>query len=182
MPQAYIVDAPGAAGGRRNGACRDWHAGPLVDNVRTAVVKQSNIDPVSIEDVLVGSATQASERSDPVGRSAMLSSILPKTVPAVMIVRQCGSSQQAIRFAAQAVISGMKDMVIVDVEPIVEAGYPKLDIIEGANALTHPLGASRAKLKATLPCSNAGQRLLRPANLVPRRRDCRRADRGESVR
>jgi acetyl-CoA C-acetyltransferase len=112
MPQAYIVDALRTAGGRRNGALRDWHPADLAGEVLTGMIKRTGIDPASIEDVIMGCVTQAGEQSNHVGRGAVLSSILPETVPAVTIDRQCGSSQQAIQFAAQAVMSGTQDVVI----------------------------------------------------------------------
>jgi len=112
MTDAYIVDAIRTAGGRRNGALRDWHPADLAGEVLSALVTRSGIDPAAIEDVIMGCVTQAGEQANHVGRAAVLSSILPQSVPAVTIDRQCGSSQQAIQFAAQAVMSGTQDIVI----------------------------------------------------------------------
>lgn len=77
-----------------------------------AVVDRSGVDPAAAEDVIVGCVTQAGEQAFAFGRNAVLASKLPETVPAVTIDRQCGSSQQAIQFAAQAVMSGTQDIVI----------------------------------------------------------------------
>lgn len=112
MTQAYIVEAVRTAGGRRNGALRDWHPADLAGEILSAVVQRTKIDPAAVEDVILGCVTQAGEQSNHVGRAAVLASILPTSVPAVTIDRQCGSSQQAIQFAAQAVMSGTQDIVI----------------------------------------------------------------------
>jgi acetyl-CoA C-acetyltransferase len=112
MAQAYIVDALRTAGGRRGGALKDWHPADLGAAVLDALVGQSGIDPAAIEDVIVGCVSQAGEQSFHVGRNMVLASSLPDSVPAVTIDRQCGSSQQALHFAAQAVMSGTQDIVI----------------------------------------------------------------------
>ena len=112
MTQAYIVDALRTAGGRRGGALKDWHPADLGAAVLDALVGQAGIDPAAIEDVIVGCVSQAGEQSFHVGRNMVLASALPDSVPAVTIDRQCGSSQQALHFAAQAVMSGTQDVVI----------------------------------------------------------------------
>ncbi|MBB3860921.1 acetyl-CoA C-acetyltransferase [Novosphingobium hassiacum] len=78
----------------------------------TAIAERSEIDPAVIEDVIMGCVGQAGEQSMHIGRNAVLASSLPQSVPAVTIDRQCGSSQQAVQFAAQAVMSGTQDVVI----------------------------------------------------------------------
>ncbi len=112
MPAAYIVDALRTAGGRRNGALAGWHPADLGAAVLDALTARSGIAPDAIEDVIVGCVTQAGEQSFAFGRNVVLASSLPQTVPAVTIDRQCGSSQQAVQFAAQAVMSGTQDVVI----------------------------------------------------------------------
>ena len=112
MAEAYIIDALRTAGGRRNGALRDWHPVDLGAAVIDALVAKSGIDPAAIEDVIVGCVSQVGEQSFHVGRNMVLASTLPESVPAVTIDRQCGSSQQALHFAAQAVMSGTQDVVI----------------------------------------------------------------------
>ncbi len=111
-PQAYIVAATRTAGGRRNGALKDWHPVDLGAKVLDELVARTGIDPAAIDDVIMGCVGQAGEQSMHVGRNAVLASSLPQSVPAVTIDRQCGSSQQAIQFAAQAVMSGTQDVVI----------------------------------------------------------------------
>lgn len=112
MTAAYIVDARRTAGGKRGGALRDWHPADLGAAVLNALVDKSGIDPAAIEDVIVGCVSQIGEQSFHVGRNMVMASRLPDSVPAVTIDRQCGSSQQALHFAAQAVMSGTQDVVI----------------------------------------------------------------------
>ena len=112
MTQAYIVEALRTAGGRRGGALKDWHPADLGGAILDALVSRTAIDPAAIDDVIVGCVGQAGEQSFHVGRNMVLASSLPDSVPAVTIDRQCGSSQQALHFAAQAVMSGTQDVVI----------------------------------------------------------------------
>lgn len=112
MGTAYIVDALRTAGGRRDGALRDWHPVDLGAAVLNALIERTAVDPAAIDDVIVGCVSQIGEQSCHVGRNMVLASRLPDSVPAVTIDRQCGSSQQSIHFAAQAVMSGTQDVVI----------------------------------------------------------------------
>ncbi len=113
MATAYIVDAVRTAGGRRGGRLAGIHPVDLAAATLDALVVRSGIDPAAIEDVIMGCVSQGGEQANQVGRMAVLASkVLPQSVPAVTIDRQCGSSQQAIQFAAQAVISGTQDVVI----------------------------------------------------------------------
>jgi acetyl-CoA C-acetyltransferase len=112
MAEAYIVAAARTAGGRRNGRLMGWHPNDLGAVVLDAIVDRSGVDPAAIEDVIMGCVMQAGEQAGHIGRNAVLASKLPQSVPAVSIDRQCGSSQQALQFAAQAVMSGTQDMVI----------------------------------------------------------------------
>lgn len=112
MADAYIVEAVRTAGGKRKGALSGVHPADLGAVVLNALVERSGIDPSVVDDVVVGCVTQAGEQSFAFGRNMVLASKLPKTVPAVTIDRQCGSSQQAVHFAAQAVMSGTQDVVI----------------------------------------------------------------------
>lgn len=112
MAEAYIVDAVRTAGGRRNGKLMGWHPNDLGAASLNAIVDRTRIDPAAIEDVIMGCVMQAGEQAAQIGRNAVLASKLPQSVPAVSIDRQCGSSQQALQFAAQAVMSGTQDVVI----------------------------------------------------------------------
>jgi acetyl-CoA C-acetyltransferase len=112
MAEAYIVAAVRTAGGRKDGRLAGVHPVDLAAISLDAVADRSGIDPAAIDDVIMGCVTQAGEQALHVGRNAVLASKLPESVPAVTIDRQCGSSQQAIQFAAQAVLSGTQDVVI----------------------------------------------------------------------
>jgi acetyl-CoA C-acetyltransferase len=112
MNQAYIVQALRVAGGRRKGQLAGWHPADLAAQVLDALVEKSGMDPAAVDDVVVGCVSQVGEQSFHVGRNAVLASRLPDQVPAVTIDRQCGSSQQSLHFAAQAVMSGSQDVVI----------------------------------------------------------------------
>jgi len=113
MTQAYIVAAVRTAGGRKGGRLAGVHPVDLAAISLDAVAERSGIDPAAIDDVIMGCVTQAGEQALHIGRNAVLASKrLPQSVPAVTIDRQCGSSQQAIQFAAQAVMSGTQDVVI----------------------------------------------------------------------
>ena len=109
---AYIVEAVRTAGGRRAGKLADWHPADMAGEVLNALVDRCGIDPGAIEDVIFGCVSQVGEQSFHIGRNAVLASRLPDSVPAVSIDRQCGSSQQALHFAAQAVMSGTQDVVV----------------------------------------------------------------------
>ena len=87
-------------------------SGGLGGAVLDALVGRTQVDPAAVEDVIVGCVGQAGEQSFHIGRNCVLASRLPESVPAVSIDRQCGSSQQALQFAAQAVLSGTQDVVI----------------------------------------------------------------------
>ncbi len=113
MATAYIVDAVRTAGGRRGGRLAGVHPVDLAAASLDAIVGRSGVDPGAIEDVIMGCVSQGGQQAGQVGRNAVLASkLLPESTPAVTIDRQCGSSQQAIQFAAQAVMSGTQDVVI----------------------------------------------------------------------
>ena len=112
MGEAYIVAASRTAGGRRNGRLKDWHAADLAGKVLDDVVARAKADPALVDDVIMGCVSQAGEQSTNIARNAILCSSLPESVPGTSVDRQCGSSQQALHFAAQAVMSGAMDCVI----------------------------------------------------------------------
>ena len=112
MAEAYIVAATRTAGGRKGGRLKDWHPADLGGQVLNALVDSTKIDPALIEDVIVGCVDQAGEQGMNIARNTVLASKLPESVPATSVDRQCGSSQQAVHFAAQAVMSGAMDVVI----------------------------------------------------------------------
>src|SRR5436309_13904465 len=110
--EAVIVGAVRTAIGRRNGRLKDWHPVDLMAEVLSALVQRTGVDAGLVEDVIVGCVSQVGEQSLNVGRNAALAAGFPETVPGTTVDRQCGSSQQAIHFAAQGVISGAYDVVI----------------------------------------------------------------------
>ncbi|GIL05378.1 MAG: acetyl-CoA acetyltransferase [Betaproteobacteria bacterium] len=112
MSEAFIVAALRTAGGRKGGRLAGWHPADLAAQVLDALVERNDIDPASIDDVILGCVGQAGEQSFNIARNAVLASKLPESVPGVSVDRQCGSSQQALHFAAQAVMSGAQDLVI----------------------------------------------------------------------
>lgn len=112
MSEAYIVEAVRTAGGRRKGALAGWHPADLGAEVLNAIVDRSAIDPAAIEDVIMGCVSQVGQQSFLLARNAIFASRLPQSVPGTMVDRQCGSSQQAVHFAAQAILSGTQDLVI----------------------------------------------------------------------
>lgn len=112
MAEAYIVAAARTAGGRRDGKLKDWHPADLAAQVINNLIDRTGADPEIVEDVIMGCVGQAGEQGANIGRNAVLASKLPESVPATSIDRQCGSSQQSIHFAAQAVMSGTMDCVI----------------------------------------------------------------------
>jgi len=112
MPTAVIVDAVRTAGGKRNGKLSGWHPADLAAETLTALVERTGIDPGVVDDVVMGCVMQAGAQSVNVGRNAVLAAGWPEAVPATTVDRQCGSSQQAAHFAAQAVIAGAADVVV----------------------------------------------------------------------
>jgi acetyl-CoA acyltransferase len=112
MPNAVILDAVRTGGGKRNGKLRGWHPADLAAEVLKALVARNDLDPALIDDVILGCVTQVGEQALNVARNAVLAAGFPETVPATTVDRQCGSSQQAADFAAQAVMAGAYDLVV----------------------------------------------------------------------
>jgi len=112
MPTAVIVDAVRTPGGKRNGQLRNWHAVDLASEVLRALAARNDLDPSVVDDVIVGCVSQVGEQAFNVGRAAVLAAGWPESVPATTVDRQCGSSQQALHFAAQGVMAGAYDVVV----------------------------------------------------------------------
>jgi acetyl-CoA acyltransferase len=112
MPTAVIVDAVRTAGGKRNGKLSGWHPADLAAETLDALVKRNDLDPALVDDVIMGCVMQAGGQSLNVGRNAVLAAGWPEAVPSTTVDRQCGSSQQAAHFAAQAVMAGAHDIVV----------------------------------------------------------------------
>jgi len=112
MSEAYIVDAIRTPIGRKKGSLAGWHPADLGAVPITAIVERTGIDPNAVDDVVWGCVDAVGPQAGNIGRSCWLVAGYPEAVPGVTIDRQCGSSQQAIHFAAQAVMSGTQHLVI----------------------------------------------------------------------
>ena len=112
MAQAYIVGAVRTPVGRRNGGLSGVHPVDLAAHVLRELIGRTGVDPAAVDDVIMGCVSQLGPQAIDIARNAWLSAGLPEQVPGVTIDRQCGSSQQAVHFAAQGVLSGTQDLVV----------------------------------------------------------------------
>ncbi|MEV5530000.1 thiolase family protein [Streptomyces prunicolor] len=129
MREAVVVEAVRTAVGKRNGGLAGVHAADLSAVVLNALVDRTGLDPEVVDDVVWGCVGQLGDQSSNIGRYAVLAAGWPETIPGTTVNRACGSSQQALDFAVQAVMSGQQDVVV--------AG--------GVEVMSRvPLGASRA--------------------------------------
>jgi acetyl-CoA C-acetyltransferase len=137
MSEAYIVDALRTPVGKRGGGLSQVHPADLGAHVLEAVVARNDLDPGAVEDVLFGCVDTIGPQAGDIARTCWLAAGLPEEVPGTTIDRQCGSSQQALHFAAQAVMSGTNDVVVA-------GGVQNMSMIPIASALTaaEPLGFS----------------------------------------
>ncbi|GLZ05952.1 acetyl-CoA acetyltransferase [Actinomadura sp. NBRC 104412] len=129
MAEAYIVGAVRTPVGTKKGALKDVHPADLGAHVLKELIDRTGADPSAVEDVIMGCVMQIGPQSLDIARTAWLSAGLPEGVPGVTIDRQCGSSQQAVHFAAQGVLSGTQDLVVA-------AGVEQMAIV--------PMGSSVA--------------------------------------
>ena len=162
MHEAVIVDVVRTPAGKRNGKLKDWHPADLGAHVLKALEERTGIDPAIVDDVVTGCVSQVGQQAFNLGRNAVLAAGWPESVPATTVDRQCGSSQQAIHFAAQGVMAGAYDVVVaLGVEVMT----------------TTPMGASGAKGELGMPFGPKDVRALRrdrPAAAGHRRRHDRR--------
>jgi acetyl-CoA C-acetyltransferase len=135
MPEAYIVDAVRTPVGKRGGALSSAHPADLAAHVLSGLVERTGIDPAAVDDVVLGCVDALGPQAGDIARTAWLAAGLPEEVPGVTVDRQCGSSQQAVHFAAQAVMSGTSDLVMA-------GGVQNMSMIPIGYALTaaRPLG------------------------------------------
>ncbi len=112
MTEAVIIDAVRTPGGRRNGKLKDWHPASLAAHTLRALQERTGLDPALVDDVVMGCVMQVGEQSLNIGRNAVLAAGWPEEVPSTTVDRQCGSSQQAMHFAAQGVMAGAYDVVV----------------------------------------------------------------------
>jgi acetyl-CoA C-acetyltransferase len=111
-PEAYLIDALRTPVGRRGGGLADVHPADLGAHVISALMQRSGIDPLAVDDVVFGCVDTLGPQAGDIARTAWLAAGLPEEVPGVTVDRQCGSSQQAVHFAAQAVMSGTADLIV----------------------------------------------------------------------
>ncbi|MET8268985.1 MULTISPECIES: acetyl-CoA C-acetyltransferase [unclassified Streptomyces] len=112
MAEAYIVEAVRTPVGRRKGGLGSVHPADLGAHVLRALVERTGIDPAAVEDVVFGCLDTVGPQAGDIARTCWLAAGLPEEVPGVTIDRQCGSSQQAVHFAAQGVLSGTQELVV----------------------------------------------------------------------
>ena len=132
MSEAYIVGAVRTPVGRRNGGLAGVHPVDLAAHVLTELITRTGADPSAVEDVIMGCVSQVGPQAIDIARNAWLSAGLPESVPGVTIDRQCGSSQQAVHFAAQGVLSGTQDLVIA-------AGVESMSMVPMGTTVRLPL-------------------------------------------
>jgi acetyl-CoA C-acetyltransferase len=132
VSEAYIIGAVRTPVGRRNGGLASVHPVDLAAHVLTELIARTGADPAAVEDVIMGCVSQIGPQSIDIARNAWLSAGLPDNVPGVTIDRQCGSSQQAVHFAAQAVLSGTQDLVVA-------AGVESMSMVPMGSTVALPL-------------------------------------------
>ena len=135
MPEAYIVDAARTPVGRKKGSLAGVHPADIGAHVLKAIVDRNDIDPLAVEDVVFGCVDTIGPQAGDIARTCWLAAGLPDEVPGTTVDRQCGSAQQAVHFAAQAVMSGTSDVVIA-------GGVQNMNQIPISSAMTcaEPLG------------------------------------------
>jgi acetyl-CoA C-acetyltransferase len=135
MPEAYIVDAARTPVGRKKGSLADVHPADIGAHVLKALVDRNDIDPLAVEDVVFGCVDTIGPQAGDIARTCWLAAGLPDEIPGTTVDRQCGSAQQAVHFAAQAVMSGTSDIVIA-------GGVQNMNLIPISSAMTcaEPLG------------------------------------------
>ena len=125
--EAVIVDTCRTFFGKRGGALATWHPVDLLAFTLNQLVTRARIDPERVDDVIGGCVSQVGEQSTNVARNAWVAAGLPQTVPATTVDRQCGSSQQAVHFAAAGVVAGHYDLAIACGTESMSPGAPGLE-------------------------------------------------------
>jgi acetyl-CoA C-acetyltransferase len=135
MAEAYIVDAVRTPVGKRGGGLAAAHPADLGAHAITAVLDRAGADPAAVEDVIFGCVDTIGPQAGDIARTCLLAAGLPDEVPGTTVDRQCGSSQQAVHFAAQAVMSGTNDVIVA-------GGVQNMSMIPIASAMTvgQPMG------------------------------------------
>jgi acetyl-CoA C-acetyltransferase len=137
MPEAYIIDAVRTPVGRRGGGLSTEHPADLGAHVIKGLMERTGVDPAAVEDVIFGCIDTIGPQAGDIARTCWLAAGMPEHVPGVTVDRQCGSSQQSVHFAAQAVMSGTSDLVVA-------GGVQNMSAIPISSAMTvaEPMGFS----------------------------------------
>ena len=159
MREAVIIDAVRTPCGRRNGKLRDWHPAALAAHVLNTIVERNDLDPVLVDDVIMGCVLQVGEQSLNIARNAVLTAGWPESVPATTVDRQCGSSQQSMHFAAQGVLAGAYDIAIAAGVEVMTRTPMGSTLVDG---MGHPFPAAmQDRYEATgLPAQGLGAEMI----------------------
>src|SRR5680860_1705185 len=152
MREAVIIEAVRTPVGRRNGFLSGFRSENLAGLVLSEVVKRAGVDPTLVEDVLMGCVSQAGEQAGCIGRQAALIADYPQHVPGLTIDRQCGSSQQAVHFTAQAILAG-------DMEVVVAAGVENMSRV--------PMGSNFKGMEPSLELTLSLIHISEPTRRTP---------------
>ncbi len=144
MPDAFLIDAVRTPVGKKNGSLAKVHPADLGAHVLGALVHRTRVDPGAVEDVIFGCVDSIGPQAGDIARTCWLSAGLPDHVPGVTIDRQCGSSQQALHFAAQAVMSGTADLVVAGgVQNMSAIPISAAMLVGNAYGYPHPFAGAR---------------------------------------
>src|SRR6266704_942250 len=137
MPEAFIIDAVRTPVTRRGRGLSAVHPADLGAHVITALLARAQADPAAVDDVVFGCVDTVGPQAGDIARTAWLAAGLPEAVPGVTVDRQCGSSQQAVHFAAQAVLSGTADLVVA-------GGVQNMSMVPIGSAMAGHIPATRS--------------------------------------
>ena len=160
MHDAVIVDAVRTPGGRRNGKLSSWHPAELGAHVLKALAERNNLDPALVDDVVTGCVMQVGQQSLNIGRNAVLAAGWPESVPATTVDRQCGSSQQAIHFAAQGVMAGAYDVVVAMGVEVMSTTPMGASVVNGALGIPFPDSMTERYAETGLPPQGIGADMI----------------------
>jgi len=160
MTEAVIVDAVRTPGGKRNGKLKDWHPAALAAHVLKAVAERNNLDPAKVDDVIMGCVSQVGQQSLNIGRNAVLGAGWPESVPSTTVDRQCGSSQQAMHFAAQGVIAGAYDIVIAAGVEVMSSTPMGASVVKGEMGMPFPKEMLARYSESGLPPQGIGADMI----------------------
>jgi acetyl-CoA acyltransferase len=160
MHDAVIIDAVRTPGGRRNGKLSSWHPAELGAHVLKALAERNNLDPALVDDVVTGCVMQVGQQSLNIGRNAVLAAGWPESVPATTVDRQCGSSQQAIHFAAQGVMAGAYDVVVAMGVEVMSTTPMGASVVNGALGTPFPDSMTERYAETGLPPQGIGADMI----------------------